>query len=90
MTLTQFCVNGDYGTKEKLNTILKNATAPPTVDAGTGQLPGGNNSLLQARLRERADMDINQDKAFQLERYKEEKKKIKLEQMNKEAEYLEK
>lgn len=55
-----------------------------------GQLPAGNNSLLQTRLRERADLDINQDKAFQLERYKEEKKKIKLEQMNKEAEYMEK
>lgn len=83
-------MNGDYGTKEKLNSILKSAAAPPTIEPTTGQLPATNNSLLQARFRERAEMDINQDKAFQLERYKEEKKKIKLEQMNKEAEYLEK
>jgi hypothetical protein len=60
------------------------------MDVGKSQLPGGSNSLMQARFRERAEMDIEQEKAFQLERYKEEKKKIKLEQMNREAEYLEK
>jgi len=82
-------VTGDYGTKEKLDNILKTAAAPPTSSTANMQL-GNNNSLLKEKLRERAEMDINQEKAFELARFKEEKKKNRLDSMNKEAEYLEK
>ena len=92
----QFCTDGEYGTKPRLEEKLKLAASPPTnfndptrpKSLTVNNLP--NNDLMEAKFREKAGMDRNQEMAFELERYKEERKKIKLDGMNKEAEYMEK
>lgn len=94
----KFCTDGDYGTKAKLDQKLKSAISPPTVGDGLTTI-GNNKSKVginkdkdddKAYIRALVDVDRNKEMAIELEKYKEERRKLKLESMSKEGEYMQK
>lgn len=84
----KFCTDGDYGTLAKLDEKLKKSAISPSSVVFGGQ-KGQTNSLMEANFRDKVNQDRNQEMAVELEKYKEERKKLKLESMNKEQKYLE-
>ncbi len=86
----KFCTDGEYGTLAKLDEKLKKSSvSPATVPLATTGTKAAN-GLEEAYFREKVGQDRNQEMALELEKYKEERKKLKLESMNKEQKYLEK
>lgn len=82
----KFCTDGEYGTLAKLDEKLKkSAVSPPTMAAKPAD-----NKLAEAYFRDQAGQDRNKEMALELEKFKDERKKLKLESMNKEQKYLEK
>lgn len=86
----KFCTDGEYGTIAKLDEKLKKSAVSPPTTTTVGMAKGPSNSLAENHFREKANNDRNQEMALELEKYKEERKKVKLESMNKEQKYLEK
>lgn len=85
----KFCTDGEYGTLAKLDEKLKkSAISPSSVVLGGPK--GPSNSLMEANFRDKVNQDRNQEMTVELEKYKEERKKLKLESMNKEQKYLQK
>lgn len=84
----KFCTDGEYGTLAKLDEKLKRSAISPPTPAAVAK--GPTNSLAETHFREKVNQDRNQEMALELEKYKEERKKVKLESMNKEQKYLEK
>ena len=104
-------MDGEYGTKAKLEDKLRGSAAPPTlgitgnangnkgsIAAGGGGIgtsylnPNtntGSNGLMEKNYREKANQDRFQEMGNELEKYKEARKKVKLDSMNQEAKYME-
>lgn len=79
----QFCTDGEYGTSQKLDEkLLRSAISPPTVGPKK-------NDLTEEYFKEKATINREKEMAFDLEKYKEERKKIKLENINEEAKFME-
>lgn len=85
----KFCVNGEYGTLAKLEDKLK-ASVSPATDGKPGRQQAATNSLTEKHFRENVDGDRNKEMVFELEKYKEERKRVKLDAMNKEEKYMQK
>lgn len=85
----KFCVDGEYGSKAKLDSKLKASISPPTAGIET-KAKAEATSLSANYLRDQVDRDRNKEMALELDRYKEERRKVKLEAMNKEGQYMQK
>ena len=86
----KFCTDGEYGTMAKLDEKLKKSSVSPATMPLVSASARPANGLEEAYFREKVGSDRNQEMALELEKYKEERKKLKLESMNKEQKYLEK
>jgi hypothetical protein len=86
----KFCLDGEYGSKAKLDSKLKAAVSPPTLDQGVNPDKQRSNVLSSVYLRDQVDRDRNKEMAIELDRYKEERRKVKLESMSKEGQYMQK
>ena len=85
----KFCLDGEYGTKAKLDSKLKQSVSPPTL-AYVEQGKMKASAVAVDYLRDQVDRDRNKEMTVELERYKEQRRKVKLESMDKEGQYMQK